>query len=452
MAGAQKATAKKLERVTFTVSRELEYFTESELTTQTGYSKDVWWPDVLVKELVDNSLDACEQAGLRPLIQIRFGDNSLDVSDNGPGIQPDVIRRILDYSTRTSDKQAYVSPTRGAQGNAWKTILAIPYVLSATKEAAAEIATTGLKHTIVVSTDSIARRPRITHETAEIVRVGGTTVRLTAVSPCSNEADRGGRNLQRLILDYSLFNPHATFVLNSHRLEASNPDWRKWLPTDPTSPHWYDPERFESLMASYLAAELNGAKPRTIREFVSEFRGLASTAKQSKVCKASGLARATLRDLVRGGDIDRAVLQRLLSAMQKESKPVNPEALGVLGEQHFSRLIASDHRSSGDTFRYSRQKGFDASGLPYLVECAFAIVESNSPLRGLHVGVNWSVPLGQPFQQTEIAIERESAAEGLSAALARSRIDVQHDPVCLAVHIACPRFRFLDRGKGSLAL
>src|SRR5437899_7319699 len=31
---------------------------------------------------------------------------------------------------RSSDKAAYVSPTRGAQGNALKTVLAIPYVLN----------------------------------------------------------------------------------------------------------------------------------------------------------------------------------------------------------------------------------------------------------------------------------------------------------------------------------
>ena len=150
-----------LKRQVFTTSRELEYFSESELTTQTGYPKEQWWPGVVVKELLDNSLDACEQAGVAPVISVDFRGQSVVVTDNGPGIASEVVRKILDFSTRTSDKQAYVSPTRGAQGNALKTLLAIPYVLSGGKTGTIEIESQGVRHTISVSTDHIARRPRI---------------------------------------------------------------------------------------------------------------------------------------------------------------------------------------------------------------------------------------------------------------------------------------------------
>src|ERR1700688_765421 len=81
----------RLNRQTFSTSRELEYFSEAELTTQTGYGKEYWWPGVVTKELVDNSLDACEQAGLPPRIEVDFQGDSLTVADNGPGLQPDVI-------------------------------------------------------------------------------------------------------------------------------------------------------------------------------------------------------------------------------------------------------------------------------------------------------------------------------------------------------------------------
>ena len=117
-----------LKRQTFTVSRELD-FSEAELTTQTGYGRETWWPGVVAKELIDNSLDACEQAGTPPRIEVNFQGDSLTVPDNGPGLPADVLERVLDFATRTSDKAAYVSPTRGAQGNALKVILAIPYVL-----------------------------------------------------------------------------------------------------------------------------------------------------------------------------------------------------------------------------------------------------------------------------------------------------------------------------------
>src|SRR5260370_10253991 len=122
------STNSRVNRQTFSISRELEYFSEAELTTQTGYGMEDWSPGVGAKELRDNALDACEQAGIPPRIEVNFQEGSLAVADNGPGLPPDVLERILGFSTRTTDKAAYVSPTRGAQGNAFKTLLAIPYV------------------------------------------------------------------------------------------------------------------------------------------------------------------------------------------------------------------------------------------------------------------------------------------------------------------------------------
>ena len=51
----------KLTRVAFKVSRLMEFCTERELENQTGHS--IWeWPLVVAKELIDNALDACEEA------------------------------------------------------------------------------------------------------------------------------------------------------------------------------------------------------------------------------------------------------------------------------------------------------------------------------------------------------------------------------------------------------
>lgn len=118
-----------LQREVFTISRELEYYTADELEKQTGYGREEWWPGVIGKETIDNALDACEQAEVSPEITVQFQGHKLDIRDNGGGIPPETVERQVDYSSRTSDKLGYVSPTRGAQGNAWKTILAMPYVL-----------------------------------------------------------------------------------------------------------------------------------------------------------------------------------------------------------------------------------------------------------------------------------------------------------------------------------
>jgi hypothetical protein len=67
---ATKSRVNQTGRVAFTTSRALEFFSESELTTQIGYRRELW-PLVLVKELFDNGIDDCE-SGMRA-IEISVG-------------------------------------------------------------------------------------------------------------------------------------------------------------------------------------------------------------------------------------------------------------------------------------------------------------------------------------------------------------------------------------------
>ena len=97
------------------------------------------WPLVIAKELFDNALDACEEAGIAPEITVRVDDAGISIADNGPGLPARTIKSILDFSSRTSSREAYVSPTRGAQGNALKTIVAMPFVLSGGERGVVEI-------------------------------------------------------------------------------------------------------------------------------------------------------------------------------------------------------------------------------------------------------------------------------------------------------------------------
>jgi hypothetical protein len=62
----------KLERTTFEVSRASEYFDARQLSALTGVPQTVF-ASVCLKELVDNSLDACETSGVEPEIGIDVG-------------------------------------------------------------------------------------------------------------------------------------------------------------------------------------------------------------------------------------------------------------------------------------------------------------------------------------------------------------------------------------------
>ena len=76
-----------LNRTTFETSREMDFFSEKELIGQTGHEVE-GWPSVIVKELVDNSLDACEEVkhGPAPEITVAADSTGITVTDNGPGL------------------------------------------------------------------------------------------------------------------------------------------------------------------------------------------------------------------------------------------------------------------------------------------------------------------------------------------------------------------------------
>jgi hypothetical protein len=165
----------KLKRVPFTVSRLMEFCTKRELVNQTGHDFTEW-PLVVLKELIDNSVDACEEAGIAPIITVQVDGDRIAITDNGPGIPASVIDGVLDYSIRVSSREAYVSPTRGAQGNALKTIMPMGYVLDERGEEASSVTLIeahGVLHRVKFAVDHIRQEPKISRiERASRVTVG----------------------------------------------------------------------------------------------------------------------------------------------------------------------------------------------------------------------------------------------------------------------------------------
>jgi len=143
------------------VSRMLDFFTVKELSMQAGSSPDTWGL-LLIKELTDNALDACEAAGIAPEIVVEVTPDRIVVSDNGLGLPAAVVARSLDFSVRVSDKSLRVCPSRGQLGNALKLAYAMPFVMDGAS--LVEIEAQGHHHRIAVSLDRIKQTPVIDHQ------------------------------------------------------------------------------------------------------------------------------------------------------------------------------------------------------------------------------------------------------------------------------------------------
>ncbi len=426
-----------LKRTVFETSRALEFFSEKELQMQLGHGRHMW-PVALLKELLDNSLDACEAAGVPPEIEIAVDDDGFSVGDNGPGLPQATLEGSLNYLVRVSDKNYYISPTRGQMGNALKVIWAAPFV--ANDEGRVEVRSLGLHHVVDVSLDHLAQQPAISHSVEEDGLVkNGTFIRVhwpQSASLLFQPADSDFPSARTLIENYAAFNPHASFVFEGTTYRATAPSWRKWQPGNPTDPHWYARETLRDLMAAYIRKERdNEQKRRTVRAFVSEFRGLSSTAKQKQI--TDGLAGVYLDELVHDGDLHMPKVEQLLGGMQAATRPAQPEKLGMIGKDHLQSWMVRYAGVAEGSVIYKKELGTDGN-MPFVIEVAFGVRQDDEDGLRLVMGLNWSPVLSIPIPQ-------------LSRILGHQRID-EHDPVTLVVHLARPRFEFVDRGKTRLQL
>jgi hypothetical protein len=299
----------KLTRVAFETSRLMEFCSLRELQNQTGHA---WsdWPLVVLKELVDNALDACEESEIAPVISVGVEPGSITIADNGRGIEASTIKGILDYSIRVPSREAYVSPHLTLRGEAFGKV----------------------------------------------------------------------------------------FV----NLDATDPAWVKWKPRNPTSAHWYNEARLQRYLAAHVAWDRKRGQHRTVRDFISEFRGLSRSAVQREVLQEVGCSHQSLEQFFGVNEVNRKNIAKLLAAMRKHTKPVAPKHLGVIGQEHFRRLFL-ESGGNEDTFKYEQRKGTTEESISYIVEFAFGLherglKEETSVGRKFITGANWSVGIVNPFR------------------------------------------------------
>jgi hypothetical protein len=239
-----------------------------------------------------------------------------------------------------------------------------------------------------------------------------------------------------------VLNPHAHVCYHEGEAcaewPARIPGWPKWIPSRPTSAHWYSPDRFQNLIAAYIAEERRTGRTRTVRDLLAEFDGLSGPQTRHAVQLAAGLSRATLADLATEAGLDTAATTRLLTAMKERARPVKPHTLGILGQRYLTEVLRAGHPIDADTITYHCAKGVTPGGLPYVLEVACGWdPEKKYPGRRI-CGYNHAPALRSPFAnlgwycQTTL-LERK-------------------DPVILLVHLVCPRLDAMDRGKTQVAL
>jgi DNA topoisomerase VI subunit B len=429
-------------RKVFTASRLAEFATEAELAKQIGHARRDWLA-VTVKELADNALDDAEEHDRPPTLRVLIDTEALTVTvaDEGSGLRPETIAKLADFSVKTSSRAAYVSSSRGQQGNALQTLLAMPFVLDPADPGDVVIEAGLLSHRMTLTREPLSGEPRAVVKRGQSMVLKGTKVVMRwprAARALMKESVNAAR---RLADAYDWLNPHLAITLTIDGKEmfsvpATDPAWKKWLPSKPTSPHWYNPE----LLIQWMRAEAAYARDHetrvpTVREFVAQFHALASTAKSKAVVDVIEASRETLADFVTDSEFHvRARAAALLDCMRRTSEPIEPKRLGVIGQWHLFQTMVSCGAVEA-SLRYKRE-AFTYEGLPYVIEAAFGHAPESAHLLTV-AGLNFSPTVGdQPF--------------GYLYELLEERWIGGDDPVIVCVHMTAPRFTFRDKGKSTI--
>jgi len=436
-------------RETFATPRAAEFFDRKALQAQTGQPAHKF-AAVLVKELLDNALDAAETAGESPQVTLEtvHDDDRLTirVSDNGPGMPPELIDRVLDFSVLVSDKSAYRSPTRGAQGNALKTVLGIPYALGGTGPVA--ISSQGVRQEITAGIDP-AGEPRIEHVPTEIDAGPGTTVDVTVPVDDSYFDQYQEIDTHWWARACALFNPHAdvAYLANNADLEdrtsykPSAPDgWRKPLPTDPTSAHWYDETSLARLVFALIGKARRGGRDLPIGEFVRSFTGLSGSAKAKTVC--ASLPKITH---LSGFEDNPAAVGTLLAAMQAESRVPKPILLGKVDAEHYRERFNDWYGVKRFWFSHKTVEG----AVPWVIEVAVA--ETHQPGQ-IFYATNYSPAFSDRLDRTYLAADdvRTTGADSFLGEV--DALPGRERNRAVAIHLITPAAEFLDKGKTTLSL
>lgn len=412
-----------------------DYFTEKELTSLIGCSSDKWHITIL-KEMIDNSLDAAETATQAPVISIKVEyDGTLSVIDNGPGLPGHVVDGSLDFEAFISDKNGKVAPTRGQLGNALKCLFAVPLVVDGM--AHAEINSQGRLHDIKITFDPLTGKPIVGKETKEVDVYSGCFFKIHEFFKSRFEKTENGkkwvkytgRDIRKTIEIFSLINPHVKFHLDlagSKRTFRGTQYINKWTADKPLISHWHSKQQVKN----FLQLTFNNLGSIPINKFLSQFNGFKQSSKQKAVCDGINRSSSLGIEAILNDD---NILSVMLHIMKDLSRPIKPGVLGLLVFDHVRKYW---HDENFEVF-HKKATGYTTENRPFTLDVfvqQMAEPSYDDPI----IGLNNSVLI-------------DGVISDLDHVLDDVKID-WGDPVRILIHISTPYVEFHTKGKNSINL
>ena len=393
-----------------------------------------------IKEAVDNSLDACEEAEILPDIYVGIKKTGKDVfriivEDNGPGITPAQVPFVfgkLLYGSRFHQ----IRQSRGQQGIGISA--AVLYAQLTTGIPAVVTSRTGHKspaHRFELLIKTETNEPEIVKE-EEIVwdRMHGTRIEIEFKSSLA---------AKKRLLDYlrytSVVNPHARIRADIdgdlHNFERASDEII--VAPKAIAPH---PHGIELGLLKRMAA----VSDKKLKEFLIDGFSRVGEKNADEIIGISGLKNSRKTS---GLKIEE--LKSLLSAMQTVSVPPPPasQCLSPIGEEMIIKGI--DKEFELDFVKSRTRKSQVYSGNPFIIEAAIGY-GGKLEAEGTATLMRFANRVPLLYQQGACAITNAvSQVNWRSYNLSQQGIPT--GPVMILVHVASTNVPFTSESKDAVA-
>ena len=340
-----------------------------------------------IKEAVDNALDACEEAGILPAVEIwieQLGETHFKVAvqDNGPGIVKKQIPSIFGQLLYGS-KFHRLRMSRGQQGIGISA--AGMYGLLTTGRAVRITSRTSSRsdaHFYEVQIDTKKNRPDVIRDDKVRWDVNhGTRVEIELEA----RYQRGRQSVDTYLQQTAITNPHVKLVYHAPdgREEIYKPSIRQ-LPPSPKSirPHPYGIE------LGVLIKMLQDTRTKTLRQFLTGEFSRVSPRVANEIIEKSGVRKNARTKSLNGDDV------KAIYAAIQETKILSPatDCIVPIGEDQL--LSGLKHVVDAGFYTACTRRPAVYRGNPFVIETALAYGKPQK-------GKDQEAPREHPAQQSE---------------------------------------------------
>jgi DNA topoisomerase-6 subunit B len=402
-----------------------------------------------VKEAVDNSLDACEEAGILPEIIVvirQLAENrfAVSVEDNGPGIVRNQVPKIFGKLLYGS-KFHTLKQSRGQQGigisaagmyaqlTTGKPIRITSKIRNQSEAHMFEIQIDARKNAPVV-----LREESVKWENNGVPKTNGTKVEMEIEA----NYKKGSHSVDGYIFQTALANPHATIIyyppegefVKYERVSETMP-----IEAKPIKPHPYGVE------LGIFIKMIHETKARTLRQFLTSEFSRVSPRIAEQIAEGAGL-----KADYRVSSLTPSQIELLYQAIPKIKIMAPPSnCLSPIGEDLI--LSALKRQFKADLYYAVTRPPSVYRGNPFLIEAGIAYggeLPSEEPVEIMRFANR--VPL--LYQQSACAMTRAVISTSWkSYNLQQPKGSLPLGPMVIFIHIASVWVPFTSESKEAVA-